>query len=210
MPVLPRRLPGDPLAPAVRERGAPVEARRDLHAHPGPAARHAGDKTDVELARLVLHKPVFDRNPRCAQPRKARTCDPRIRILHRRHHALDAGIDDRIRAGRSAAVMAARFQVHIQRSAARPRPGCFQCQHLRVRHAGLFMPARTDDRPVPDDDATDPRIGCRRVEAAPGKFERLPHEFMVGGREHYFSIRRTRLVPGFFTSSIASRKSSTR
>src|SRR5438552_14781788 len=55
-----------------------------------------------------------------------------------------------------------------------------------------------------------PWIGCRRVEAAPGEFERLLHESMVGGREHYFSMRRARLVPGFFTSSMASRRSEER
>jgi len=39
-------------------------------------------------------------------------------------HVLDAGIDDRVHAGRSAAVMAARFQVHVQRlrRASAPRP----------------------------------------------------------------------------------------
>ena len=74
----------------------------------------------------------------------------------------------------------------------------------------LLEHALADDPAVFDDHAADAWIGCRRVEAAPGKFERLLHESMVGGREHYFSIRRARLVPGFFTSRIASRKSSTR
>ena len=210
MPVLPRCFSGDPLALAVGERGAPVEAHRDFHAHPRPAARHAGDEANVELARLVLHRPALDRNPCCAQLGEARTCDPRIRILNRRHHASDAGIDDRVSARRGAAVMAAWFQVHVEGCAARTRPGCLQCQRLRVRHPGALMPARADDRPVLDHDATDARIGCRRIEAAPGEFERLPHEFMVRGRDHYFSMRRARFVPGFFTSSIASRKSSTR
>ena len=66
-PSLPRLRPGDPLRLAVGERGAPVERRRDLHAHPGPAARHARDEADVELPRLVLHQPVLE--PRC--PRRA-------------------------------------------------------------------------------------------------------------------------------------------
>src|SRR5882762_6334335 len=210
MAVLARGLPGDPLALAVGERSAPVEARRDLHAHPEPPARHTGEKPDVELARLLLHQPLFDRNTRRAQLCKARARDLRIRVLDRRHHALDVRLDDCIDARRCAAVMAAWFEVHVQRCAGRARPGCFQSEYLRVRHSGLFMPARADDRPVSDDDAADAWIGCRRVEAAPGKLERLLHESMVGGREHYFSIRRARLVPGFFTSRIASRKSSTR
>ena len=40
-----RRLAGDPLAVAVRQRGAAVEARRHLQPHPRPAARHAARRS---------------------------------------------------------------------------------------------------------------------------------------------------------------------
>ena len=210
MPVDPRGLARDPLAFSVRERSAAVQACSDFHAHPGPSASHAREKPDVELACLRFSQPLLDRDSRGAQFREAGSRDLRIRILNRSHHTRYAGIDDGVRARRSSAVMAARFQVHVQCRATRARPGCLQCQRLRVRHSGLLMPARADDRPVPDDEAADARIGCRGVEAAPGEVERLSHEFMVGGRHHHFSMRRARLAPGFFTSSIASRKSSTR
>ena len=58
-----RGLAGDPLALAVRERRAAVEARRDLHAHPRPAARHARDEADVQLARFVGQQPDVDGDP---------------------------------------------------------------------------------------------------------------------------------------------------
>src|SRR5207248_7971803 len=54
MPVCASRFAGDPLALAVRERGAAVEARGNLHAYPGPAAGHPRDESDVEFARFVF------------------------------------------------------------------------------------------------------------------------------------------------------------
>ena len=44
---------GDPLALAARQRGAAVEAGRELGPHPGPAARHPRHESEVQLARLA-------------------------------------------------------------------------------------------------------------------------------------------------------------
>ena len=46
---------GDPLAGAVGQRGAAVQRRGDLHAHPRAPAFHAREEPDVELARAPRH-----------------------------------------------------------------------------------------------------------------------------------------------------------
>src|SRR5205814_8166533 len=50
VPVMARRLAGDPLAFSALQRGAAVETRRHLHPHPGPPARHPRNEAGVELA----------------------------------------------------------------------------------------------------------------------------------------------------------------
>jgi len=50
VPIQSRLGASDPLALPVLQRGLPVDRRGDLHAHPGQAALHAAEKTDVESA----------------------------------------------------------------------------------------------------------------------------------------------------------------
>jgi hypothetical protein len=53
VPVAPCLFGGDPLRAAIFECRLAVEARCDLHPHPGTAADHAREKTLIELGRLV-------------------------------------------------------------------------------------------------------------------------------------------------------------
>jgi hypothetical protein len=92
-----------PLSSALR----PVERDRGLEAQPGPAALHARDEADVELARLVFARADDDLDAGRGEARGALAGDERIRIAHRHHHPADAGGDERIGARRRAAVVRA-------------------------------------------------------------------------------------------------------
>ena len=66
-----RRLAGDPLAGAVVERGAAVERDRRLQAQPRPAALHARDEADVELARFRAARARLDGDAGRREARRA-------------------------------------------------------------------------------------------------------------------------------------------
>ena len=51
-----RGFAGDPLRFAIRERGASIERRRELDAHPWPAALDATEESAIELARRLAHQ----------------------------------------------------------------------------------------------------------------------------------------------------------
>jgi hypothetical protein len=140
------RLAGDPLARAVVERRAAVQRRGDLHAHPGPAALHAREKADVQLARGVA--PVaadhVDVDSSGAKASEAGTGHARVRVLDGRHHARDARRDQRVAARRRAPVVRAGLERDDGSGAARVAAGLAgqaQGMHLGVFTAGLLRVA---------------------------------------------------------------------
>src|SRR5439155_18467173 len=62
--VAPRLGTGDPLRTSIGKRGAPIECSGHLEPHPGPAARDAREKTDVEFALLLLQQTVLETHTR--------------------------------------------------------------------------------------------------------------------------------------------------
>src|SRR5256885_16294133 len=106
-----RRPPRSTLFPytTLFRSGAPVEARGNLHAYPGPAAHHAREKPYVQLARLILKRPTLDRNPGCAQPPEDRSCDLRIGFLDSIMHAAGSDVADALPAHLFDALVRARF-----------------------------------------------------------------------------------------------------
>jgi hypothetical protein len=107
MPVLPRRRPGQPLAGAILQRRLAVEAGGQLQPQPGPGTRHAGDETDVDFRASAASKPHSASTPACAQAGQPLPGDQRIGILHRGDDARHAGRQQRIGAGRRAAMVTA-------------------------------------------------------------------------------------------------------
>src|ERR1019366_3502268 len=185
MPVAARRLAGDPLALAVRERGLAVKTRRNLHAHPRPAARQTRHETNIELARLVFEDAGCDFDAGLFDALNAQPRGARVRIAHRGDHARDAGPDQGLIARRRAAVVVARLERNIGGGAARAVPRCFQRIHFGVRAAGALVPAFADHRAVAHDHATDARIGRSRIQPALRELQRLRHVTMiVSGKEH--------------------------
>ena len=126
---------GDPLALAVDQRGAAVEAGGELDAHPRTAAASRDDEPDVELARSSSSSPSSTAMPaarsRCAPPAAAG-----IGIAHRGDHARDAGRRSRHRRRARAAVVVAGLERHVQRGAARIVPRRARIgQRVRPRRA---------------------------------------------------------------------------
>ena len=218
MAVAPGLGAGDPLAAAVIERRLTVQAGGQLEAQPGPAAGHARDEADVELARLGRQGTDGSGDAGGTQPGQPLARHLRIGVFHGGHHPRHAGLDEGVGAGGRAAVVAAGFQGDVGGGAARALPGLAQGMHFRMGLAGALVPALAQHRTVAHDDAADARVGRGGEQAALGQLQRAGHEGIVGGGEgvvehggaaaarHALETRRGR---GFFTSRMASRNSST-
>ena len=186
MPVGARCLAGDPLALAVRERGPPVEARRDLHAHPRSAFGEPFDPADVQLTRFVLEQSCSHGDARRLELRGTAAGES-VRIAHRGHDARHARGEQRVGTRRRAPMMIARLERHVDscaacRLATRRRVG--ERAHFRVRLSGALVPALADHSAVARDDAADARIGRGREKAALGERERPLHQLAVVERAH--------------------------
>ena len=79
--------------------------------------------------------------PSSPQAGDAATGHPRVGVDHGHHHLGDAGLDQRLGAGRCAAVVAAGLQGHDQGAAAGSCPGLGQGSHFGMGIAGAGMEA---------------------------------------------------------------------
>jgi len=93
MTVATRFRTGDPLRHAVGQRGASVERRGDLEPYPRPAARHARDEADVELARFVLHHAMLEADSGGFE-RRAAAGGFGIRVAHGSNDPFHARLND--------------------------------------------------------------------------------------------------------------------
>src|SRR5450631_1457265 len=186
---------GDPLAHAVRERGATVETGRNLQSQPWPPRLHALDPTRVEIARLGFAQPDFDRDTRGVQAvGTARRLW--IGVAHRGDHAADACRKQRFRARRRPPMVVAGLQRDVRGGAARiiaalARVG--QGAHFRVRFAAALVPALTEHLRAARDDTANARVWSRRVHAALRKLQRARHQFAidVDDRRHWSTFALT-------------------
>ena len=84
--------------------------------------------------------------------------DERIGVETADEHAADAVLDDRVRAGRGAAPVAARLQCDVKIGSGCILGAVREGVALGVKAADVLVPAFTDDFSVLDDDAADHRI----------------------------------------------------
>jgi len=163
-------------------RRAPIERRRDFHAHPRAAARHTRDEADVELARFLFKQAVLEAHARGGEtfPAFSRF---RIRIPHRGHDTRDLCAQQRIHAGRRAALVVAGLERDVDGRAA--RVDSLERADLCMRSAGFLVPAFADDPAVARDDAADARVRRRRVQPLGGELERAPHHGAIELGEHH-------------------------
>ncbi len=97
----------------------------------------------------------------------AAAVDQRERIFHGDHDPSDAGDDQRLRAGRRFALVAAWFERDIYgRAPKRSLVDLLQRDNLGVWAAKLLVPTLADDLAVADDHAADHRVGLDGTLAA--------------------------------------------
>jgi hypothetical protein len=113
-----RGFAGNPLASAVGQRGATVKTHCEFHAHPGQSLAHALHEPNVEFGCFGLHEPRFDGDAGTQKRVGALAANARIRVLDSEYDARDTRLDQRVDAGRRAAMMAAGLQSYV-RSCAR-------------------------------------------------------------------------------------------
>ena len=136
---------GDPLAHAVVQGRGTVQRGCHLHPHPGQAALHAAEKTDVQLPRGLgqrvgggQHVHHHSGGP---QPGHALAVDQRVGVGLRHHHAGHTSRNQRIAARWRAPVVAARLQRHQRRGTLSGGTCCLRCpqsHHLGMRPTGLL------------------------------------------------------------------------
>jgi hypothetical protein len=194
--VVARRLAGDPLAAAVVQRGLAVQAGRDLHAHPRPAALHAREKAEIHFARLVFQHAHGAGDAGRFELRDALPGDQRIRIEDGGDHAPDSGAHQRVGARWRPAEMTARFQRDVGGGAADVVTAPLRVGHrldLGVRLARRLRVAGADDHAVADEHAADPRVRRGDIHALRGPGERQRHGLFVRPYRPFGRGRRARL-----------------
>ncbi len=180
-----RRRRGDPLALARGHRRATVETHGQLAADMGQLAAHAADKTGVERLGLPAQQPHRHLDARRPQPRHAAAGDLGVGIFHRRHHPGHSGGHQGVGTGRGTAMVAARLQGDVGRSA----PGLFsrlgKGVDLGMGTTRLLVPTLADDAPLAYDDTTHTGIGIGGVEPPPRQPQGLGHEIVIlSGKSH--------------------------
>ena len=178
-----RRLAGDPLRLAAGQRGAAVQAHRQLHPHPRAAALDPAEEADVEFARRLAHQAGVDGDAGSAQKARAAAVDLRERILGGDHHPLHACGNQRIGARRRAAVVRAGLQRHIGGGATRPLAGFAQRVYLGMRLTGTLVETRADHPVAMRDHATHARIRLGGAQAAFGQAQGVRHVSVINSRK---------------------------
>ena len=137
----------DPLAVAVGQGRAALEAHGPLENGQGPAVAAAVQKGAVLAGRLLLPHARDHLQPRRPQPGQPVPRHPRIRIGESHHHPRQPRRDHRVTAGWRAAVVAAGLKGHHQGATPGPHSRLPQGAHLRVRLPGPGMEAFPHQRP---------------------------------------------------------------
>jgi hypothetical protein len=137
----------------------------------------------VEPNRVDLAKSRFDCDAAFAQASQALSRYFEERIGHRHDNARDASPHNGIRARRSFAKVATRFERGIERRAKGPVTGGCQRDDLGVRSAELRVPALADNFTVFDDDGSYEGIRFHSPPAALGDFQGTMQKAFIIGHE---------------------------
>ena len=108
-----RSFAGYPCGLASRQRDLPIGRDGKLERDVGAAILNAPDVPGMRLPRLLRADADFDHDAGFRHAPMAGTRDFRIGVDHSRHHARDAGRDDRVGARGRLAVMRAGFERHV-------------------------------------------------------------------------------------------------
>src|SRR4029453_7551019 len=100
-------------------RDSSIEARRSLEDHERTALTGGGQEWLIQAHGGGVPDSCLHLDAVRAQHRKSASPPERIRVLHRRHYATDAGSNDSLGAGSGLAGVNARFKRAVQRRATR-------------------------------------------------------------------------------------------
>jgi hypothetical protein len=106
------------------------------------------DKGSILLSRLCLQHSGDHLQSGIAQALNAATGHPRIRICECHNHALNAGLNHRLRARRRSPLMTARLKRDDDRPAPGARTSLSECTHLGMGLPCLGMKAFSDQSPL--------------------------------------------------------------
>jgi hypothetical protein len=157
---------GDPLARAVGEGRAAVEAHGEFDAHPGEALFHALHEANIELSGFVLHEPRFNGDTGAQKRIGALPAHARIGVLDSKHDTRDARFDQGIGAGRCAAVVTARLERNVRRRASNGLLGGAQRHDFSMGLAGALVPAFANDAITLGEYTSNPRVGMSCFQAS--------------------------------------------
>ena len=98
---------------------------------------------------------------------------------------MNARRDQRVRAGRGAAVMGVGFEVDVERAAAGFAAGGFESEDFGVLDTSVGIRSRADDVALGvGNDRADIRVGRSESDALARKFKCAAKKFVVGGDGH--------------------------
>ena len=154
-----------------------------FQSHLRPVVRFLNQIGGKALAGFPRHAAGFDFDARSPQHGMTLFIDAVVGIGHRRHHAGNAGIDQRLRAGRCTAMMGAGLERDIGSGASREGPGLSQCQRFCMRPAagrGHAASNHVSAFPIITHQNTgDRRIGACQSLIAPRQADGGSHEAVV-------------------------------
>ena len=143
---------------------------------------HALEETDVHFTGLFRQYTGHHGDAGRLQFFQALAGHQRVGIGHRRHHLADAGLHQRVGAGRGAAKMAARFQGDVNGGAAHVVAALLRVVHgldFSMVAAGRLGKAGADDTAIAHNDAADARVGRGGEHAAFGLLQCQRHRLLV-------------------------------
>ena len=145
-----------------------------------PAGAHEMNVGFIQMRCFVRQHARSHFDACLAQVRKATTGNFWIGIFDRRHYAFDSGLDERVGAGLSAALMRVRFQRDVSGRCRRSRSGLIQRDRLGVLDLIEDVEAFTGDLSVSiDDHCADEGAGTDLSNTARGEFERALDHALV-------------------------------
>src|SRR4051794_23215102 len=109
-----------------------VEGHRGLQCDQRSTTADVAREPFVQAPRFLYEASDFYLHPGGAELLESPAAYFRIGIGHGGNYAMDARLDQRVRAGRGASLMSMRFEIDVERSAARLRTCCFQGEDFCV------------------------------------------------------------------------------
>ena len=175
MRVQPCRFTGDPLAVAICQRSAAIKRGGEFQGDEGAACANAAEEAAIEGGGFGLAHVFANGDASGAQAGNALTGHKRVGVAAGNNGAGDTSGDERIGAGRGAAMMRAGFEGDVGSGTTGGVARCAQGVCFGVWFASVLVPAFADGNVVFDEDAADAWVRGGGVETAPREVQRALH-----------------------------------